>query len=338
MKKILSIILVTVMVFSLCTVASAQTMESTSWGLRFTISDNWTRDYSDSEDIRYKHNWGDQERFSVEYGNLGVYASIYDVQSILDETFNEILSNSNLASTIYSEDGSYAYATVSELPGYTERKYETYNGITYYRAKKGYRATGSRIRTTDFYITLFATIQYGRIYIFTYECRGLSAPHLDDVKAVLNNVRYMDGNGSFYRVGDVIGSALKTDIVASVNGHQIPSYNVDGYTYIVAEDLRYYGFSVIYDNASRSLSISRDYSQSWVSKNYTKPYVSPNQVGIKEHNLLYTDITTYLDGNYTPSYNINGQTIIRFDSLGAYGNVGYNNYSRQMTLTIPGIR
>ena len=290
MKKLLSIILAVIMVLSISIVASAQTMESTQWGLKFNLSDNWTQDYSNPDVIGYNHNWGDYERFAVEYLDLGVYTSIYDMQPTLDQIFDDILSNSNLATNIYDENGSYAYATVVELPGYTERKYETYNGITYYRAKKGYRASSSRIATTDFYITLFATVQYGRIYVFSYECRGLDAPHLDDAKAVLSNVRYADANGSFYRVGDVIGSALKTDIVASINGHHIPSYNVEGYTYIVAEDLRYYGFSVVYDNNYRSLSISRDYSQGWVSKNYTKPYVPKNQVGLKEHNLLYTDI------------------------------------------------
>ena len=137
---------------------------------------------------------------------------------------------------------------------------------------------------------------------------------------------------SAYRIGDTVGYALTTDIVATINGYDIPSYNVDGYTYIVAEDLRYYGFAVNYDNASRSLSISRDYSQKWVSKAYTKPYVSAEKVGKKEHSLLYTDIKTYFDGNYTHSYNINGQTIIRFDALSAYGGVSYDNNKREISL------
>lgn len=338
MKKVLSIVLAVIIAFSMCTMVSAQTMESTSWGIKYTLSDNWTPDYSNPNIIQYVHKWGDDEYFTIDYVDVGLYTNVYEMQAAFDEIFDEQLSNSNLASTLVTDNGARANATVTELPGYTERKYETYGDVTYYRAKKGYRASGFGYNTTDFYETIFATIQYGKVYLFVYDCKGLNAPHLDDIKAVLGNIRYMDGNGSFNRVGDVIGSALKTDIVASINGHHIPSFNVDGITYIVAEDLRYYGFSVVYDNNSRSLSISRDYSQGWVTKNYTKPYVAPNQVGIKEHNLLYTDISTYLDGNHTPSYNINGQTIIRFDSLAAYGSVNYDNASRQMTLSLSGIR
>ncbi|MBQ4528661.1 MAG: hypothetical protein II998_11395 [Clostridia bacterium] len=144
-------------------------------------------------------------------------------------------------------------------------------------------------------------------------------------------------SSSAYKIGDTIGYALTTDIVATINGYHIPSYNVDGYTYIVAEDLSYYGFSVNYDNYSRSLSVTRDYSQSWVSKSYVKPFVLASSVGNRAHNLLYTDIKTYLDRNYTPSYNINGQTIISFDALRAYGDVLYDNNKREISLTIAGL-
>ena len=140
-----------------------------------------------------------------------------------------------------------------------------------------------------------------------------------------------------YRIGDVVGYALTTDIAATINGYDIPSYNVSGHTYIVVEDLRYYGFSVYYDNASRSLSVSRDYSQEYVSKVYEKPYVSPNKIGAREHKLLYTDIVTYLDGSYVPSSNINGQTIIRFDALSAYGGVSYDNNKREISLDLAGL-
>lgn len=140
-----------------------------------------------------------------------------------------------------------------------------------------------------------------------------------------------------YRIGDVVGYALTTDIAATINGYDIPSYNVSGHTYIVVEDLRYYGFSVYYDNASRSLSVSRDYSQEYVSKVYEKPYVSPGKIGAREHKLLYTDIVTYLDGNYVPSSNINGQTIIRFDALSVYGGVSYDNNKREISLGIAGL-
>ena len=147
----------------------------------------------------------------------------------------------------------------------------------------------------------------------------------------------MPFTASAYRIGDTVGYALTTDIIATINGYPIPSYNVDGYTYIVVEDLRYYGFTVGYSDSSRALSVSRDYNQAWVSKSYTKPYVPASQVGQRAHAILYTDICTYFNGNYTPSYNINGYTIVRFDSLGAYGGVSYNNVKREISLDLAGL-
>lgn len=45
---------------------------------------------------------------------------------------------------------------------------------------------------------------------------------------------------------DVIGEALNTDITAYVDDVPIRSYNIDGWTGIVAEDLREYGFDVVW--------------------------------------------------------------------------------------------
>ncbi len=144
-------------------------------------------------------------------------------------------------------------------------------------------------------------------------------------------------SASAYKIGDVVGYALSTDIAATINGYDIPSFNVDGYTYVTVEDLRYYGFSVNYDDSTRSLSVSRDWSQEYVSKVYEKPYVLSGNVGKRERRILYTDIVTYLDGNYVPAYNIDGQTIISFDSLSAYGGVSYDNNKREISLSLTGL-
>lgn len=139
------------------------------------------------------------------------------------------------------------------------------------------------------------------------------------------------------RIGDVIGSSLTTDIVAQINGYDIASYNYQGYTYVIAEDLVNYGFNVSYDNNSRTLSITRNYGVSQIYSTYKKPAVSSKDVGKKAFNLLYTDIKTYIDGQYANSYNINGQTIIAFDDLAGYGTYVWNNNTRKITLDLPGI-
>ena len=44
--------------------------------------------------------------------------------------------------------------------------------------------------------------------------------------------------------GDPIGWVLHTDIIAYINDTPIRSYNIGGYTYVIAEDLIGYGFDV----------------------------------------------------------------------------------------------
>lgn len=143
--------------------------------------------------------------------------------------------------------------------------------------------------------------------------------------------------GFAYNIGDVIGKTLTTDIVAQINGYDIPSYNYNGYTYIVAEDLANYGFSVSYNNATRTLGIKRNYAVTQLNTTYKKPAVSAADVGKVAFNILYTDITTYIEDTYVNSYNINGQTIIAFDSLASFGACAWDNNTRKITLDIPGI-
>lgn len=137
-----------------------------------------------------------------------------------------------------------------------------------------------------------------------------------------------------YKNGNIIGTASYTDICASINGYGIASYNVDGYTYVIAEDLRNYGFEVIWNPSLRTLSITRN-SVYYPSVSYTQPFIVQSLVGEKSHNLLYTDIKTYVNNSPVQSYNINGRTIIRFDSLNAFGGVTWTAESKEILLEMP---
>lgn len=139
------------------------------------------------------------------------------------------------------------------------------------------------------------------------------------------------------KVGDVIGSTQPTDIVATINGYQLESYNVNGYTYICVEDLRYYGFNVIYDHSSRTLSVNRDYALTSIDPQNTSPDFWNIGSSNNSKKILHTDIVTYVNNSYVPSSNINGRTIISFDSLKTFGLVEYNNDTREISLTIEGI-
>lgn len=57
------------------------------------------------------------------------------------------------------------------------------------------------------------------------------------------------------KTGDVVGSYYATDIVATVNGNVIESYNIGGRTVIVAEDMAKCGYDVLWDENARTLKI-----------------------------------------------------------------------------------
>lgn len=136
------------------------------------------------------------------------------------------------------------------------------------------------------------------------------------------------------RIGDVIGYAQPTDIVATINGYQIESYNVNGYTYICVEDLRYYGFDVYYDNYTRSLSFNRNYGITNMRPQFDNPdFWSIGRNSVRRP-ILYTDIVTYANGTYVAASNINGRTIINFNALSQFGAVSYDNNRREISLRL----
>ena len=135
------------------------------------------------------------------------------------------------------------------------------------------------------------------------------------------------------KVGDVIGYALHTDIVAYINHYAIPSYAVNGQSVIVAEDLRNFGFDVAWDGYSRTLTITRNGSP-WVTPmNFSKDGM-PNTAF---HNLLSTDIKVYANGIQIPSYAINGYTMIPMESLNMFGEIYWVASERALKMWVDGL-
>lgn len=135
------------------------------------------------------------------------------------------------------------------------------------------------------------------------------------------------------KVGDVIDQAVYTDIVAKINNHDIASFNINGYTAVIAEDLVHYGFNVRWAEAERALYITKSNSTT-ITSTYIAPIVSSSQVGKKAYNVLYTDIKTYVNGKTVTSYNINGRTIIYINDLADFGSVNWNEANRIISLTL----
>ena len=121
------------------------------------------------------------------------------------------------------------------------------------------------------------------------------------------------------KVGDKTGTVLSTDIVAYIDGVEIPSYNIDGRTAVVAENLnaKTLPFGVYYDDAERKLNITptdiygtggRD-SFHFENDTFSLP------VGTPMTDVLFTDIKTFFDGTELESFNIGGFTCIYTDDL-----------------------
>lgn len=133
-------------------------------------------------------------------------------------------------------------------------------------------------------------------------------------------------------VGEVVNHTLYTDIVAYIDGQPIESYNIDGETAIVAEQLIGYGFNVTWNAEERSLSITEG-TRLVPKRDVTVLDIPPAIIGKKKSEVYYTDIVTYIDGAPVKSYNVGGSTIIIFDSLSAFGDISWQSDERTISFT-----
>ena len=132
--------------------------------------------------------------------------------------------------------------------------------------------------------------------------------------------------------GNTLGSVLHTDIKAYINGNAIPSYNINGNTAVVVEDLEYYGFKLDWNASARTISVI-----SYDANKTVKPLAvseSTGATGSVAFPYVYTDIKAYINGIEVRSYNINGKTCIIIDDLKAYGRIDWDNSKREIRLTV----
>lgn len=134
------------------------------------------------------------------------------------------------------------------------------------------------------------------------------------------------------KIGDVVGHTYYTDITAWIDGRSLRSYNIGGETAVVAEDLREYGFSVIWDGEARTLTVERDLSVP-ISGSYQAP-VETGTVGTVSGDIYWTDIKTYVQGEEVEGFALNGETAIRFSELSRAGTLTWAKSDRTAFLTL----
>ncbi len=130
----------------------------------------------------------------------------------------------------------------------------------------------------------------------------------------------------------VIGAVLTTDIRATIDGAEIPAYNVNGNMVIVGSDLRNYGFDVVYDNASRTTSVT--YAGDRGTWSPIGGASHETGIGQKVMDVYSTDISVYVNGKKVDGYNVDGRMAFRFSELKVFGDYAYDNAARQTSLRL----
>ncbi len=115
--------------------------------------------------------------------------------------------------------------------------------------------------------------------------------------------------------GDPIGWVLYTNIVTYIDDHPIRSYNIDGNTYIVVEDLMEFGFEVTWDGATSKLSVGEKTGP--ITSTY-KPEKNTHNPGDRAMQYLFTNVTTWLKGTQVTGYNIGGYTCVFMDDIAEF--------------------
>lgn len=141
-----------------------------------------------------------------------------------------------------------------------------------------------------------------------------------------------ENNETTLNIGDKLGDVLNTDIKTYINGERIPSYNINNKSVVLIADLRNYGFDVVYDDATRTSTVTRN-----ASKQFTPIQNIANntaQVGTVAFSYVYTDITAIINGKKVESFNVQGSLAVYFASLGDYGTFSWDNDTRSSELTL----
>ncbi|MBQ6893854.1 MAG: hypothetical protein IJN48_06570 [Clostridia bacterium] len=121
------------------------------------------------------------------------------------------------------------------------------------------------------------------------------------------------------RSGEVVDRVLATNIRGFIDGYEIPSYNISNRLCIIAEDLRGYGFDVIWNAEERTLSVTQ--SGSGVTAPIDMSTRSKKNASMPVYS---TDIVTYVNGEKVESFNIGGYTIIYLRELHRFGSCMYD--------------
>lgn len=134
----------------------------------------------------------------------------------------------------------------------------------------------------------------------------------------------------------VINKVLESDIGAFVDMQPIESYNVDGYTYVCAEDLADYGFDIIWSEQARTLYINRNKDKEFVPMKSDKinRLKSDVNVGRVVYDVYETNVVAYADNEFIHSYNIDGKLVIKLRDMEKYGYIVWDAENKKAQINL----
>lgn len=114
---------------------------------------------------------------------------------------------------------------------------------------------------------------------------------------------------------EILGSAVYTDFTTYINHVPVESYDFNGNTLIVAEDLRAFGFDVWWNEYKETLTITRNNSSEFGDFDYI---ISPSadDVWQKAFDVTTTNVKVFTEGyQYSSFGGIYGKTLINIEDL-----------------------
>ena len=193
MKKIVSILIVLCMVLSCSGVTFAQTVDSTAYGLTFTLPDYWELT-SDGDFVEYRCLPNMQEVIGImAIPADGAYTMGLIDENVLKSSIREIYSETDLANNLSENLGVYVTARRDWENSY----YEYHNNVTYYRYETAVTYKASGYYDYSEYMNIYITAKNGKLYFFMYE-REMNdelnkSNHFNDVITMLDGTSYANG-------------------------------------------------------------------------------------------------------------------------------------------------
>ena len=107
----------------------------------------------------------------------------------------------------------------------------------------------------------------------------------------------------------VIGKVYTTHVTVYIDGFKLPTYEYQNKTYIMAEDLQGYGYDILWDKMSKTLSLNYN------EKKKYDPYSIYSPIGMefdKKHilNVYQSENIVKINGREVEAYSIDGNMLI----------------------------